>query len=589
MDYSKVNNALSGWQGPSSRRDRSKAELGHAMELMQAQESMRANAEQKEDQMDEWMKNIHEKAGQIAIRNEDKEVVQAMYDQEKDTFLQALEKSGNDPVKFMNSGGRRVMKDFYNNIAFSDEAKRIGANTKQVQSFYEQLEGSGGANAHLISNQSRRGFDAFMNGHTDEFHNVTLQQWEEPGKDAKGDNLAQKYMNTKDNYLKFKGNYISEYDLDQGDFENITDQQLESYVAGYVGGGRENALQAIPQGEGVDPTNKSLGRRVTRQFNHINRKPISTSAIASGSQEYSYSLKDFDSGRFTEGVGPESTDIVGNRGFVGDELQMSQASLGKEKVIDLESFIPDVQALDSNWYDEDGGLVTPGDTMGDLRPGAIFLGYKLKQPDGSYKLVKQEDLEGSPKDAEHTLIQEYESDDALWFSSNYYNELDANQSKTMTTYSDLKGLDGALGRYTAKGEVPNEQEPSAVAYINPSSSVEDIKSQLPNHEASMGKSMKLLGLHSNRGTGGYITSKSILLSLSAIDGDIANGIGGLVDRFNAEQFPALNAALVEGNSKKFFDSYFEFLTTQGDVDPKQAIQYITSVDQLRDKIQKAQN
>ena len=125
MDYSKVNGALSGWQGSSARRDREQAELGQTMQLMQANQAAQADREQKEQKLDSWMQTIQSQANQIAVRNEDKEIVQGLYDQEKDTFLSELEKAGNDPVKFMNSGGRKTMQNFYNNIVNSDEVSLL--------------------------------------------------------------------------------------------------------------------------------------------------------------------------------------------------------------------------------------------------------------------------------------------------------------------------------------------------------------------------------------------------------------------------------------------------------------------------------
>ena len=75
MDYSKVNGALSGWQGPSARADREQAELGQAMQLMQMNEQTQADAQAKEQKLDEWMQHIQQQASKIAIRNEDRDVV----------------------------------------------------------------------------------------------------------------------------------------------------------------------------------------------------------------------------------------------------------------------------------------------------------------------------------------------------------------------------------------------------------------------------------------------------------------------------------------------------------------------------------
>lgn len=579
MDYSKVNNALSGWVGSGQRRDRAKAELGEAMQLMQAQQQLQANQNAKEQELNEWQQYIHGMASQIAIRNEDKDRIQAMYDQEKDVFLSELEKYGNDPVKFMNSGGRKTMQNFFNNIALSDDAKRISANTKEVQGFYEQLEGDNGKNAYLIPNQVRREFNAYMNGDIDSFKHRSLASWDDPTDDSRGNTLAEKYMNTGTNYLKFKNNYAIEYGLGEEEYLNISDDQLERYVAEYVGGGNPmQALQPLQQGTEV---NKSVAGRMQRQHKRLGMKQIDTSVISGKSQEYVTALRDYDMGNFNIGVTPNNTDIMGHQGFVGNELAMSQAVLGKNTIVDLEKYAEDVKAINGVWYDEDGSMVTPGDEMGDIRPGAIFMGYKIKQADGSYKLVKKEDLDGEPTNAEHALIQEYESDDVLWFNSYYYNEIDPNDTKTMSAYSDILGQDTALQRYTTD-KLSDAPEPVVKKPITVDSSVNDIQSQIGVYTDPVERVMDVIGL----GTKKNDTTKSILLSLAAVEGDIDEGINSLTQRFNPNSFPELNQALLSGSTKDFFDAYYDLLTANG-VDAQAAEDYIMQVDKLRDKIQRA--
>jgi hypothetical protein len=325
---------------------------------------------------------------------------------------------------------------------------------------------------------------------------------------------------------------------------------------------------------------KTYAGKVTQQHRKINRKPISTSVIGSNSQEYMSALRDYSAGGFEYGLTPENTDIYGHRGFVGDELIIAQAIHGKENISDINDYMPDVQARGS-WYTEDGDSIIAGEDLGDLRPGAIFMGYKVKQPDGSYKLVKSEDLEGSPRDAEHALIQEYESDDVLWFSSNYYNEIDTQDSRVMTTFSKLKGEDTTQEKYSQDAGF-QQAEPVPIKTITVDSSQEDLSSQLPNYDTPMIPVMKQLGLSESNDT-----AKSILLSLAAIEGDIDKGISGLVERFNPNDFPELNQALVEGKSKSFFDAYYSLLTRNG-VEPEAAEQYLMQVDSLRDRMQKAQ-
>ena len=95
--------------------------------------------------------------------------------------------------------------------------------------------------------------------------------------------------------------------------------------------------------------------------------------------------------------------------------------------------------------------------------------------------------------------------------------------------------------------------------------------------------MDVMGL----GTKKNDNAKSILLSLAAVEGDINQGINGLVNRFNPNDFPELNEALMVGDNKKFYDLYYNMLTTNG-VDSKAASSYLQQVDELREKMQKAQ-
>ena len=580
MDYSKVNNALNGWVGSGARRDRAKTELADAMQIMQAQQQVQENNYAKEKELNDWQEYIHGMASQIAVRNEDKDRIQALYDQEKETFIAELAKHNNDPVKFMNSGGRRVMTNFFNNITQSDEAKRIKSNTEQVQGFYEQLEGNKGEFAHLISNQERREFNAFMEGSIDTFKHRSLHDWEQPDDKAVGNTLADKFLQHNNNFRIFQDNYMIEYGLSPEEAMELTEDDLRPYVAQYVGGGNPmRALQRTSQ-EGSS-VNKSVAGRIQRQHKLLGMKKIDTSVISGKSPEYVQTLRDYDMGNFTMGVTPENTDIMGHRGFVGNELTMAKAVLGKDNVDDIDKFIPDVQAISGSWYEEDGAMVAPGETMGDLRPGVIFMGYKVKQADGSYQLVKKEDLDGDAKEVEHALIQEYESDDVLWFNSYYYNEIDPEQTKVMTTYSKLLGEDGAIGKFTAEklSDAPAQVQTKP---INAQSSVSDLQQQIPNYVAPVENIMNKIGL----GTKKNDTTKSILLSLAAVEGDMSLGINSLMERFSPNNAPELNQALLTGTSNDFYRLYFKYLIDMG-ADPVEAEKYITQVDELREKIQKA--
>jgi len=587
MDYSKVNNALSGWQGSSARRDRERAELGQAMQLQQMNMQQQQMAEQKEQQLDDWMQVIQSKASQVAIRNEDRETVQGLYDQEREVFLAELEKSGNDPVKFMNSGGRRVMQNFYNNLSNSEEIQRIKKNTQQVQGYYEALEGNEGKNAHLISNQTRRDFNAFMEGDIDSFEHKQLAQWSQPKeKDYSGaGNKVQAFLNAGDNYRIFKNNYLIEYDLPDSMFESVSDSQLENYVAGYVGGGRAKALQPILGS--IGEVNKSYGARVNKQFSKINRKKISTDTLKAGSEEYEFAIKDFDSGTFVYTESPENTDVVGSRGFQGSELTFAQIKFGENSITDLEgdTYISDF-AADGTIYDENGTLLPVGSKVGPIQPMGVYLGYKIKTADG-FKLVTADDLDGAPQDAEHVIMQEYQDDDYFTGKERYYIEIDTTNPTKMAMLSKQKGIDGALGRYNKEsglGQQSNAQAQKSTAPLSLTSNQEDVTANVQIYDAPITTTMQQLGVDPARN----IVSRSLLLALASGSDDVNSGISQLVRLFNADDSPELNAALVSGNSKQFFDLYLEGLVAQG-VDQKVAIDHLIKVDELRSKIQKAHN
>ena len=587
MDYSKVNNALSGWQGSSSRRDREQAELGQAMQLMQMNQAVQEDRQAKEQQLDQWMQVIQQQANQIAVRNEDKDIVQGLYDQEKTTFLAELEKAGNDPVKFMNSGGRKIMQNFYNNIVNSDEVGRIRSNTAEVQKYFETLEGNDGKNAHLLSHQTRRDFNAFMDGHIDSFESVQLAGWSEPSKeDVEGaPSKVKAYLATDNNYQIFKNNYAIEYGLpsDAVVDGSISEQQLEAYVAQYVGGGNpQAALSTTNTGQG-GVVNKSYGARLNKQFRKFKRKTISTDVIGGNSAEYSLALKDFDSGRFVEGQGPIETDVIGHRGFEGDELIFAQMQFGENAVPDLDSdtYIDNVIS-DGTMYDEDGELLPSGFEIGSIQPQGVYLGYKVKTKDG-YRLVKHDDLEETPQDAEHVLIQEYQDDDWFTGKERYYIEVDTENQTKMAMLSKQKGIDTSLGRYTAEVGPEGVVEQQSVPVINFNSTIEEIQPQIHNYDVPLSRTMAQIGIKDQN-----VVAKSLLMALASSGGDIQAGIGGLVQMFNPETAPQLNKALVEGDSQTFFDLYLQRLV-DGGYDQQQAMQQLMAVDQLRDRIQKAYN
>jgi hypothetical protein len=155
----------------------------------------------------------------------------------------------------------------------------------------------------------------------------------------------------------------------------------------------------------------------------------------------------------------------------------------------------------------------------------------------------------------------------------------------MATLSKEKGIDSALGRYTA--ESGTEQTPEALAQSKPiafGSLAGDIKPQLSIHNTQMSYSMKQMGLSPDN-----VVSKSLLLALaSGSGGDISSSIGQLNRLFNPDSSPEIHDALSKGDSKLFFDLYLEGLISQG-VDAEQAKAHLVKVDKLRDQIQKAHN
>ena len=125
-------------------------------------------------------------------------------------------------------------------------------------------------------------------------------------------------------------------------------------------------------------------------------------------------------------------------------------------------------------------------------------------------------------------------------------------------------------------------EPVVKKPITVDSSVSDIQSQIGVYTDPVERVMDVIGL----GTKKNDTTKSILLSLAAVEGDMDEGINSLTQRFNPNSFPELNQALLSGSTKDFFDAYYDLLTANG-VDAQAAEDYIMQVDKLRDKIQRA--
>ena len=151
----------------------------------------------------------------------------------------------------------------------------------------------------------------------------------------------------------------------------------------------------------------------------------------------------------------------------------------------------------------------------------------------------------------------------------------------MTTYSKLLGEDASIGKFTAEklSDVPVQVQAKP---INAQSSEADLQQQIPSYVAPVENIMNKIGL----GTKKNDTTKSILLSLAAVEGDMSSGVNSLMERFSPNNAPELNQALLTGTSNDFYRLYFKYLTDMG-ADPVEAEKYITQVDELREKIQKA--
>ena len=587
MDYSKVNNALSGWVGSGSRRDREKAELGQTMQMMQMNQAMQEEQNANQQAMDEFMQTIQAKASEIAVRNEDRDIVQGLYNQEKSVFLAELEKAGNDPVKFMNSGGRKVMQDFYNNINNSDEVSRIRTNTVEVQKYFENLEGDNGANGHMIAHQSRRNFNAFMRGDIDSYKHVQLSPWDDPSDEEMevAPSKVDAYLNEGQNYAIFTSNYAREYGLSDLAVTDgsITRDMIKDYAAGYIGANKQEALRPnIQSGGGV---NKSYGIRVQKQFKRFSRNKISTDVLKSGGNNLELALKDFDSGRFNIGTGT-NTEVLGVKGFAGYELEFAHLRWGKNNLADLDgdTYIPSEIAIsDGNMYDEDGQNLPAGYQIDDdIQPAGIYLGYKIETSNGT-KLVRAEDLEGSPRDVQPVLMQEYQ--DADWFTGKerYYQEIDTNNMTNMAMLSQESKLDSSLGRASAESvyEPQGEQQAPSVD-INFSSTQEVVSKQLPIYKNKVNQYIGQMGIQNDN-----VVGKSLMLALAAGSDNIDASLNQLPSMFGPEADLELNEALVAGDSRRFFDLYLQKLVNDNGIELERAKKYLIQVDELRDKIQKA--
>jgi len=550
MDYSKANNVLSGWVGSGDRRAKAQAQLGEVMQLHQAQQQLNAEKQQSEEQMENYLDSIKSRASELAVRNEDREVIQGLYDDQKSIFLSELEKHGNDPSRFMNSGGRRVLKDFASSVLQSDEAGRISGNTKAIQEYFDTSEREGGKFAKLIPHSTRREFQNFMDGDADVFRMKQIVELKTPDNDEYefSSNKAEAYYFAGDNAMLAEQNYIIEYDLPVD--AKVSKEVLIDYIGQYTG--TVNPHSAAPSSDGsgsmVGKQSKSWSARMGNQMSHMNSDGgVSTAVIGSGSESYARSLSDFDSFSVNSNSGsaPANTDVFGHRVDEGSEFMYAKAIFGDE--IEEGDNIEGRQ-WNGNWFNEDGTSFDHGaGDAPDLTIGGVWLGYKVKE-NGKTRLVRAEDLEGEPKNAEVVLMQEFE-DDGIFTSDYYYREIATKRSAAEgIKLGQLKNVDGNLGRHTkeAQGNIPGAQNTPAN---------NELSSFLNISSAPLSQEMNKMELPA-----GSLKARSILLSLSRIQNA---EVGTLSEFINTRNTPILQQALMSGNTNMFFDRYTEIMIEQG--------------------------
>ena len=550
MDYSKANNVLSGWVGSGDRRAKAQAQLGEVMQLHQAQQQLNAEKQQSETQMEDYLNTIKSRASELAVRNEDRDVIQGLYDEQKSIFLSELEKHGNDPSRFMNSGGRRVLKDFATSVLQSDEAARISSNTTAIQEYFDTSERENGKYAKLIPNSTRREFQNFMDGDSDSFRMKQLIDMQEP--DAKefefSSNKAEVYFFSGDNAMIAEQNYRIEYDLPED--AQVSQEILIDYIGQYKGSANTRSAGASPDsGTSMNgKQSKSWSARLTGQMKHLNSAGgVSTSVIGSDNESYARSLSDFDSFSVNSNAGstPANTSVFGHRVDEGNEFMYAKAVFG-DSIEDGENI--EGYQWNGSWFDEDGASFEHGaGDAPDLTVGGVWLGYKVKE-NGKTRLVKAEDLEGDPKNAEAVLMQEFE-DDGVFTSDYYYREIPTKgNSAEAIKLGKLKGLDGNLGRHTkeTQGELVAPQGSPAgdefISFLNISS-------------APLSQEMNKMEI-----APGSLKARSILLSLSRIQGA---EVGTLSEFINTRNTPVLQQALMSGDTNMFFDRYTELMVEQG--------------------------
>jgi len=588
IDYSKVNNALSGFVGSGERSRREQSELAQIMQLAQTQQQMQAQRDKDEVEMETYLNDIKAKASQVAMRNEDVDFVQSLYDEQKNIFLSELEKHGNDPVRFMNSGGRRVLRDFSKNVLHGDEATRIKTNTAQIQSYYDAEERDGGKNAKYISKTSRQQLVDFMEGKRDTFEFKQLAAYEErlTEADYQGYNSkSEALLNKENNRFSVISNYKNEYNMPIN-YEPSEDE-LVMYLDGYYGQQAKGRTQSYTSTT-TQQAPSSLAGDMRNQYNAVTGFTVNTSQIGKEDAEYARSLSDFQLANINFNVSPDNTDVMGHRAFQGRELDFAKAFVDPT-LSDDNSIVSGytVNNNDGQWYTEDGDTVLTGEGMPDLEVNGVFLAYRIKEKDSNgtltSRLVKAEDLENEPRDAEHVLVQEFE-DDGLFSSDYYYKELKMRgQSGKLAQLSKSIGLDSAY-KNVEKTSPEDAPEYDSSFKITSKTTAQDLMPQLKSISQPTNMVMNKMGLESSN-----IKIRSTILALAMADGeDTLNNVNVMNQRFNREQTPEIYEALSSGDTNNFFETLMKDYISKG-YDEKQVRNYLSEVDKLRTKILQAHN
>ena len=588
IDYSKVNNALSGFVGSGERSRREQSELAGLMQLAQTQQQLQAQRDKDELEMETHLDNIKAKANQVAMRNEDVDFVQSLYDEQKNIFLSELEKHGNDPVRFMNSGGRRVLRDFSKNVLHGDEATRIRSNTAQIQSYYDAEERDGGKNAKYISKTSRQQLVDFMEGRRDTFEFKQLAAYKEnlTEADYQGYNSkSEALLNKENNRFSVISNYKNEYNMPTN-YEPSEDE-LVMYLDGYYGQQPKGRTQEYTSTT-TQQVPSSLAGDMRNQYDAVTGFTVNTSKIGKEDAEYARSLSDFQLANINFNVSPENTDVMGHRAFQGRESEFAKAFVDPTLTDDNSTVSGyTVNNSDGQWYTEDGGTVLSGESMPDLEFGGVFLAYRIKERDdnGSLtsRLVKAEDLEEKPRDAEHVLIQEFE-DDGLFSSDYYYKELKMRgQSGKLAQLSKSIGLDSAY-KNVEKTSPQERVEYDSSFKITANTTAEKLTPHLASISQPTNMAMSKMGLEPDN-----IKIRSTILAIAMADGeDTLNNINLMNQRFNREQTPEIYEALASGDTNNFFNTLMKDFINKG-YDEKEVRNYLSEVDKFRTKILQAHN